>query len=311
MREQRPTVRGRSPPFTAMPKARPKPDSRTLVDRLLDRIKNNRVAAAAILVALGLGALANLTDSTRKLSDVLSSFSSASLAGEWKSDAVAFYPVGPEFMRLHLQEAAAGQVVGTIRFNGAGHVGARRFELFDGKREGRKLSFSFDSGARLYAGGSGSVPVRETVVGELAGDELRLVYQREGHGGVPLTARRIEQAVQLAEGRLAITYKGKEYADHRAACMQLLSELDPLQTYRQSALSDDNGDVHCSGKQADGRDGFDMYRNAVQQELICPQNSRRVPVDGMSFKSLKRCECDGRLMAAGTQCVSASQPGTR
>ena len=75
-----------------MPKATPKADSRTLVDQFLDRIKNNRVAAVVIIVCIGVGALASLTDSTRKLSEALSSFSKPGLAGEWTSDTAAFYP---------------------------------------------------------------------------------------------------------------------------------------------------------------------------------------------------------------------------
>jgi hypothetical protein len=177
-----------------MPKAPPKADSRTLVDQLLDRIKNNRVAAVIIVVCLAAGALASLTDSTKKLFDALSSFSKQDVAGEWASDTAEFYPIGPEVMRLRLREAAAGQVLGSVQFIGPQNASSpREFEILEGKREGKKLSFSFDSGARLYKGAEGkSFPLRETVMGEVAGSELRLVYQREGHGGVPVTARRVK-----------------------------------------------------------------------------------------------------------------------
>ena len=100
-----------------MPKATPKADSRTLVDQFLDRIKNNRVAAVVIIVCIGVGALASLTDSTRKLSEALSSLYKPELAGEWTSDTAAFYPVGPEVMRLRLLETAGGQVLGSVRFS--------------------------------------------------------------------------------------------------------------------------------------------------------------------------------------------------
>lgn len=287
-----------------MTKGRAKTDNRTLVDRLLDSIKNNHVAAVIIIASLGIGAIASLTDSTKKLSDLLSSFSNVSLAGEWKSDLAVFYPIGPEFMRLRLQEAVAGQVVGSVQFSGNQDIPARKFGLLDGKREGKKLTFSFDSGAHSYEGEGKSVPLRETVIGELVGSELHLVYQRERHGGVPVTARRVPQAAQLVEGRLAIIYKDKEYPDHRSACTQLLREIDPPEIYKQSDPPDEDGNVHCVGKHADGRDGFDMYMNEVREELICPPNSRKTLTDGETHKSLKRCECDGELVASAEQCVS-------
>jgi hypothetical protein len=274
----------------------PKPsDSRTLVDRLLDRVKNNRVAAVVIIACLGIGALASLTDSTRKLTDALSSFTSKNVAGEWKSDAAAFYPsFGQEFMRLSLKEPMADQLVGSVQFSGNEEMRPRSFPILEGKRGGKSLTLSFDSGDR----------VRETVVGEIAGSELRLVYQRAGRGAVSATARRVDQATQLVDGRLGIFYKKKEYPDHRTACLQLLTELDPPQTYKQSEPPDEYGNVHCVGQRADGRAGFDQIQNGVRQQLICPPNSRRTLVDGETPKSTKGCECDGALIASGSVCVS-------
>ena len=177
-----------------MPKAPPKADSRTLVDQVLDRIKNNRAAAITIVVCLAVGALASLTDSIKKLSDALSSFSKHDVAGEWASDTAEFYPIGPEVMRLRLREAAAGQVLGSVQFSSPQNASSpREIDILEGKREGKKLSFAFDSGARLHKGAEGqSIPLRETVTGEVAGNELRLVYQKEGHGGAPVTARRVQ-----------------------------------------------------------------------------------------------------------------------
>jgi len=282
-----------------MPKVRiPNPsDSRTLVDRLLDRIKNNRMAAVVIIACLGIGAIASLTDSTRKLTDALSSFTSKSVVGEWKSDAAAFYPAfGQEFMRLHLQEPMADQLVGSVQFSGNEEMRPRVFPILEGKRGGKSLTLSFDSGDR----------VRETVVGDLAGSELRLVYRRERRGAVAATARRVLQATQLVDGRFGILYKRKEYPDHRTACLQLLKDLDPPQTYKQSEPPDEYGNVRCVGQHADGRDGFDQFQNSVRQELICPPNSRSTLVDGKAPKSAKGCECDGELIASGSQCVSRS-----
>jgi len=122
-----------------MPKVRiPKPpDRRTLVDRLLDRIKNNRTAAVVIVACLGIGGIASLMDAARKLSDTVFSFTSQSVAGEWKSDAVAFYPAfAPEFMRLHLQEPTSEQLVGSVQSSGNAETQPRNFPLLEGKRSG-------------------------------------------------------------------------------------------------------------------------------------------------------------------------------
>lgn len=174
-----------------MPKAPPKVESRTLVDQFLDRVKNNRVAAFVIIVCIAIAALASLTDSTKKLSDLVSSLLQSELAGDWTSDTAAFYPIGPEVMRLRLQEATAGQVLGSVQFHDPENARPpRAFDILEGRREGKKLSIAFDSGARLYRSDGKTIALRETVIGEVAGSELRLVYQREGHGGVPITARR-------------------------------------------------------------------------------------------------------------------------
>lgn len=291
-----------------MPKQPRKPDSRTLVDRLLDRIKNNRIAAAIIIVFLGIGAIANLTDSTKKLTDTLSSLFEVSVAGEWKSELAEFYPIGPESMRLNLQEAVAGQILGRVQFSGNSQWQPREFDLLNVKREGKRLTLSFDSGARSIGPGPKSTPLRETIVGEIVGSELHFVYQREGQGGVPFTARRITQASQLVDGRLAITYNGREYSGHHAACTQLLQELTPPQTYKQSEPPDTGGNVHCVGEQPNGSSGFDQYENEVQQVLICPPNSRKTILIKKTSDLAKQCECDGWVVVSEARCASSQPP---
>ena len=77
-----------------MPNPQPA-DNRTLVDRLLDRIKNNRIFAAAMIAGLAIGGVASLTESAKKLADALPPFANVSVAGEWKSDQPAtFYSGG-------------------------------------------------------------------------------------------------------------------------------------------------------------------------------------------------------------------------
>jgi hypothetical protein len=276
-------------------------DSRTLVDRLLDRIKNNRIAAVLILACIGLGAAASLTDSTRKLAAAVSSLGgsgSTSVAGEWKSGVAAFYPsFGEEFMRLSLQEAAGDQIVGAIQFSGNEDIRPRSLPVVEGKRNGKTFTLVFDSGYR----------VSETIVGELAGNELRLVYQWPGRGAVAATASRIDQAPQLLDGRYGILYKQTEYPEPRAACTEMLKELNPPQAYKLSEPPDEYGNVRCAGQMADGHDGFDQIQNEVRQKLICPANSRTTLVGGKKpAKTEKGCECDGAMVASGAQCVARS-----
>ncbi len=270
-------------------------DSRTLVDRLLARIKNNRIAAVVILAGLGIGGVASLTDSARKLGDALPSLGSQSVAGEWKSDEAAFYRFfGQEAVRLYLQQPTADQVIGTIQFGGSAQSEPRGFQIIDGKRAGKTLTLSFD----------GSSGHRETLVGDLTSDELHLVHHFEGAAAVPITARRIAQSTQLVDGRFGIVYKRMQYPDPRAACVQLLKDLDPPQVYALADKPDESGNVHCVGKRVDGSEGFDQFENEVRQQLICPARSRFTLIGGkVSPTSTKGCECDGDLQASSSGCV--------
>ncbi len=275
-------------PDAERPPPPPPRDGRSLVDRVLDRLKNNRIAAVVILAAMGVGALASLTDSTRKLADLAGSFSRVEAAGEWKTEAAVFHPYGAEFLRLTLQEAPGGQLVGDVQFSGNEQLRPRRFPVLEGKRNGKSLTLLFDGGDR----------VRETVTGDLAGDQLRLVYQREGREAVPATAQRVPQASQLLGGRLALIYKRQEFASHQAACTRLLQDLSPPQAYKLSEAPDEHGNVHCVG-----REGFDMFQNEVQQEVVCPAQSRTTLVAGRRPALAQGCECDVNLVAAGAACV--------
>ncbi|MEP6502799.1 MAG: hypothetical protein ABJD97_05695 [Betaproteobacteria bacterium] len=262
---------------------------------MLARIKNNRIAAVVILAALGIGGVASLTDSARKLGDALPSFASQSVAGEWKSDEAAFYRFfGQEAVRLYLQQPTADQVIGIIQFGGSALSEPRGFQIVDGKRAGKTLTLSFD----------GSSGHRETLVGDLTSNELHLVHHFEGAAAVPITARRIAQSTQLVDGRFGIVYKRMQYPDPRAACVQLLKDLDPPQSYALSDKPDESGNVHCVGKQADGSKGFDQFENEVRQQLICPARSRFTLIGGqVSPTSTKGCECDGDLQASRSGCV--------
>ena len=248
-----------------------------------------------VIAVLGIGTLASLTDSARKLWDAVPSLSKPQIAGEWKSDSTDFLGWGPEFMRMELQEATAGQILGTIQFSGNGHSRMRGFPVLDAKLNGKQLSVSFENG------GGGNKP--DTFVGELKGNQLELVFVREGKGGVPFIARRITRASQLLDGRLGITYHDKEFADPAAGCAQMLKERNPPELFKQAEAPDEYGNVHCVGKEVDGSAGFDMYDNDVKLRLICPANSRMTFRTSAKPAKEKTCECDGVLVATGAQCV--------
>lgn len=280
-----------------MPKAPPPTtpdDRRTRVDRVLDRIKDNPVAAVVIVLALAVGGIASLTDSARKLADLAGSFGGADLAGEWKTEVATLGPRGDEFMRLTLAEPASGQVVGEVQFSGNGQAPPRSTPLLSGKRDGKAVTLLFDSG-----GG------HATVVGDLAGDRLRLVLQPPGQGAVALTARRIPQRTQLLAGRPALVYRGQVFDDPRAACTQMLKDLDPPQSYRLSEPPDAHGNVRCAGRLPGGEGGFDQFQNEVQQALVCPPRSRPARVGGTVPPAAQGCECDGAQPASGGACAPA------
>ena len=178
-----------------MAKQSPAATKRNLVDSTLDRIKNNRVAAAAIVLGICIGAIASFTEATKKLADVLSTLTAPQVSGEWRSGPAAFYPIGPELMVLSLKEAVGGQLIGTIQFHDLqGNPRSDEFGITEGKREGKKLAFSFSSGAVLYkASGGPPVLLSESVTGEASASELHLLYRREGHTGVPVTLQRTGQ----------------------------------------------------------------------------------------------------------------------
>lgn len=56
------------------------------------------------------------------------------------------------------------------------------------------MSLSFSSGAVLYTPGQPGRILKESISGELQGGELRLIYVREGHAGVPVSATRARKA---------------------------------------------------------------------------------------------------------------------
>jgi hypothetical protein len=268
-------------------------NSRTVVERWIDRIKNNRLAAALMVACIGIGAVASLTDSSRKLGEVYTSLRSVDVTGQWKTMEANFHPsVGPEFMRLYLTQPMGDQLVGVVQFSGNAEMRPTAFNILEGKRTGKSITLSFHGRDIL-----------ETVDGELAGDELHVVLHIKNQGAVVATAKRIVQSSQIIDGRFAIRYRGQEFADPRTACTKLLGDLDPPERYVTSEPPDGQN-IHCVGKPADGSRGFDQYQNEVQWLVVCPALSRATIIDGTQRPTTMRaCECDGDLVATGQSCM--------
>ena len=189
-------VANRRPPGSdsAMTKKPVAQDNRTLVDRGLDRVKNNRFAAAIIIIGICLAAIASFTESLSKLSEVLPILSKPEIEGEWKSEPIDLYGAGPQVMILKFTEAVGGRLVGNVRFfDLEGNARTPELDVLEGKREGNTLTFSFDGGARTYSPSGPLVPLRESVYGEVSDNEIQFVYQREGHGAVSFASRRKAQ----------------------------------------------------------------------------------------------------------------------
>lgn len=275
------------------------PAARPLVDRLLDRVKNNRVAAAIILLAMGIGGLASLTDATRKLGGLWAGLADTRVEGQWKSAAALFHYTGPETMRLHLKEPVAGQVVGSVQLSGNDVMQPRSFALLEGRHDGKAMTLVLNTGDRQPA----------TLHATVGGSELHLVYQRPGQSAVSATARRLEQSRQLVAGRLAIVYQRREFADHVAACTQLLKDLDPPQGYKHSEPPDEHGNIRCVGLPPAGHHGYDQYAGRARRQVVCPPHSLTTLVDGAEPALAQACECNGDKPADAGVCPAASPGG--
>jgi hypothetical protein len=179
-----------------MRNAPPPQDKRTLVDRFFDRLKNNRIAATVVVIGICLMGLASFTDSLKKLYTTLPSLSKFEVTGEWKSEPMDFYGAGPQTITLKLKEVAGGRLTGSLRFyNPQGRPVTPALDVLQGKRDGNKVTFSFDGGVRrTHDSGSTYVPIPETVYGEASSNGINFVYEREGHGAVPFFTRKVGPA---------------------------------------------------------------------------------------------------------------------
>jgi hypothetical protein len=111
-------------------------------------------------------------------------------------------------------------------------------------------------------------------------------------------------AEELLNGRFATHINGREFLDHRSACVALLGALKPPETYAKSEPPDEQGNVHCVGNSPpDGSAGFDMYQNEIRHELLCPAGSVVTYPDGVPLTSTRRCVCStDPVVVQGTRC---------
>jgi hypothetical protein len=168
-------------------------DQRTRVDRMLDAIKNNRIAAVIVILCIGLAALANLTDTLKKLAPLLPGPAKLALDGEWRSEPFDSGSPNPQTLGLRVKEIAEGRLAGTLRFYDVeGKALSPEFDVLEGKRTSNHVAFSFDGGLkRAGASGAPLVPVAQSFSGELSDTGLRLVYEREGYTPVAIVAHKL------------------------------------------------------------------------------------------------------------------------
>jgi hypothetical protein len=89
---------------------------------------------------------------------------------------------------LNLKEIVGSRVTGSVRFFGTdGRAATGDLDILEGRRDGNKLTFSFDGGMRRTETWE---PIKESVYGEISKCEIRFVYQREGERAVPFVAVR-------------------------------------------------------------------------------------------------------------------------
>lgn len=172
----------------------PPQDKRTLVDRFFDRVKNNRIVATIIVIGVCLMALASFTDSMKKLYMALPTLSKIEMSGEWKSIPIDLYGAGPQTMVLQIKEMVGNHLSGSLRFYDIqGRPVTPDLNILQGRRDGSKLTFSFDGGIRRTrdSGETYDVPVAETMYGEIASDEINFVYERDGDITVSFSAHKV------------------------------------------------------------------------------------------------------------------------
>ncbi len=165
-----------------------------LTDRLVARIKDNRVTAAVIIAGAALGGLAAFTDSVQKLLSLVP-HRAVVIDGEWHSAVFTDSSLGqPTPTQYYFQLRSQGDVLfGTVRaVDPPDHPTGRVYAIGDGKVDGRKVSWSM-IGSWSHQNEDGSyTPLKELFSGMLVGpDSMDVIHEFYGGPAVEFPAHRL------------------------------------------------------------------------------------------------------------------------
>lgn len=165
-----------------------------LTDRLVARIKDNRVAAIVIIAGAALGGVAAFTDSVQKLISLVP-HREVVIDGEWHSAVFTDSSLGnPEPTQYYFQLRSQGGVLfGTVRaVDPPDHPTGRVYAISDGKVDGRKVSWSMIGGWSHENEDGSYTPLKELFSGMLvAPDSMDVIHEVYGGSAVEFTARRV------------------------------------------------------------------------------------------------------------------------
>lgn len=160
----------------------------SLVERFLERVRNNRIAAALIIAGIVVTSLASFTDALRKLADLLPEFHRTDVAGSWESEALTDANTEVEYRYLLVLKTDGAQVYGSaariapscresaeVVCGGYG----RQVAIAEGRLDGNRISFVCDWGRIPGKGPWTYVRTRETFRGTVDDGAIRFLVQND------------------------------------------------------------------------------------------------------------------------------------
>ncbi len=160
--------------------------TRSLVERVTSRVRNNPVFAALILVGILVSSLASFTDALTKLRNAFTDTRRAPVAGAWRSDELADTRTRLAYRYVFQLKNDGGRLYGSAKRvfpqceGKRSNVCAgtdRETGIVDGKLDKSALSFGADWGELANAGPWRYVNVKETFHGTADGATIRFVVQ--------------------------------------------------------------------------------------------------------------------------------------
>ena len=165
-------------------------DRQSLLDRIMFRLRDNRVAASAIAAGLVLASVATFTDSLTKVADAVRRLAPpVRVSGDWRSEPLREPGTDYPPFQYHFKLKAHGtQLFGTVYYidPAGGPLKGAAGAVLNGKIEDNKISF-------VYLGGWNA---KEIFYGVVSGDEIDFTYQRDRSIALHFVAKRV-----LLEGR--------------------------------------------------------------------------------------------------------------